>query len=306
MTSILIRAAALAALIVLGYSLKKSRVLKREDFAVLTQLVMKITLPCAVITNFSNLKVETSFLLLVVLGVASNVIMLGLGYLLSLRRTREEKAFSMINSAGYNIGSFSMPYLQSFLNESGILAVCLFDAGNSLMCTGMTYSIAAAVAGKERSTVRTFLKNTLSSVPLLCYVAMTILSLLHLQLPEFFLATAKVAGDANPFLAMLLLGLSFELKLSKEQAGRIVKILLVRYGTAILLALAAYRWLPFPIQLRQGMVLVLFAPLSSVCTIFTHRIRGNTELSGTLNSISIVCSILIMTGLMLWMQAVSG
>lgn len=67
------------------------------------------------------------------------------------------QAFNIINFSGYNIGCFTLPFIQSFIGPAGVVATCLFDAGNSVMCTGATYSIAkAAAGGKEGTTVRGF------------------------------------------------------------------------------------------------------------------------------------------------------
>lgn len=303
MIEVLLRAASLIAIVLIGYLFKRRNIITMADFPALSSVVIKITLPCAIISSFSKLQVSTSLLFLIFLGFLCNVLMVGIGYLISWNKSTEDKAFYMINCAGYNIGSFAVPYIQGFMGPQGFLAVCLFDAGNAVMCTGATYSLASGVLrSKEKMGIRFFLSNFFSSVPVDIYLLMTILSLLHIRLPSVILSIADLGGAANPFLAMLLLGVAFEVRLSKDQIAQLLRILTIRYTIATLLAAAFYFFLPFTPEIKQAMAIAVFSPLSSLCTIFTARIKGDANLSGTINSMSIVISTCLMTGLLLWMH----
>ncbi len=68
MADILTRAAALICMIALAFTLKKIHILKKEDFRVVSALVVKITLPCAIINNFSQMDFDTSLFFLVPIG----------------------------------------------------------------------------------------------------------------------------------------------------------------------------------------------------------------------------------------------
>ena len=302
MLTILISAGSLIAIIILGYVLKRCGFFSMDDFSTISKLIIKITLPCAVITNFDKIQVETGLLWIAIIGIACNLIMSGFGYFLHRKHSPAEKAFAVVNFSGYNIGSFAMPYVQSFLGPLGILSVCIFDSGNSIMCTGSTYSLAVGIKGNEKPTVKAFLSRTLSSIPILTYVTMMILSICRIHLPEFVLSFADVVGKANPFLAMMTLGIAFEIHLSKDKVKQLLQMLFVRYGISVLLALSFFFLLPFPLEIRQGLVLISFAPISGLCTLFTEKIDGDVHFSGTISSISIVLSVAIMTSLMLWMQ----
>ena len=54
MLEILTRAGSFIAIIVLGYVLKKIGVFREEDFGVLSKIVIRITLPAAIITSFAG------------------------------------------------------------------------------------------------------------------------------------------------------------------------------------------------------------------------------------------------------------
>jgi len=299
---VLMKAASFVMIIVLGYFLKRIGFFKQADFNLISRMVLNITLPCAVITSFEELSLETSLLILVGIGVVCNLVMIGTGYMVSRRRTHTEKAFNMINFSGYNIGCFTLPYVQNFLGPAGVVATCLFDAGNSVLCTGGTYSIASAVANKEKTTVAPFLKKMFSSVPMDTYLIMLALSLLHITLPKGVTSFTGIVGQANGFLAMLMIGIGFELQLEKSQVAKILKAIMIRYGMAVLFAAGFYFLLPLPLEVRLVLVLIAFAPISAVCTAFTQKCGGNVAMSSTLNSLSILISIVLMTSLMVMLN----
>ena len=130
---VLAKAFAFMGIIVLGYTLKKVHVFKPEDFYVLSKIVIRITLPCAIISNFSKISMDMSMLILCVIGIVCNLIYVGIGYGINQKRSGDAKAFDMLNLSGYNIGNFTMPFIQNFLGLSDLLLlVCLMQ--ETLLC----------------------------------------------------------------------------------------------------------------------------------------------------------------------------
>lgn len=302
MGEVLIKAGALVLIIVLGYGLKRAGFFKVTDFTFLSKVVINLTLPGAIVTNFSKISFEAQLLWLVVIGVACNLVMIGVGYLTALHDTKIEKAFWLINYSGYNIGSFAMPYIQGFLGPMGVVSACVFDAGNAILCTGGTYSIAASVAATgEKGGLGSFLKKMFSSIPLDVYIVMLVLAGLQIRLPSLVLRFAETVGGANSFLAMLMLGIGFELHMEKGKLGKVIRALLLRYGIAAGFAAVLYYLTPFALETRQVLAIICFSPISSICPIFTKRCGGDVALSSTVSSISIIVSIVIMTTLMIVM-----
>lgn len=302
MWSVLAKALAFVGIIAMGYILKRKSFFELKDFYILSRIVVKITLPCAIISNFSNITIDLSLLVLCVVGFVCNVVYVALGYLLNRKGSREEKAFGAINASGYNIGNFTMPFVQSFLGPVGFAACSLFDTGNAVMCTGLTYSIASAIQGKGgKVSVKSMAKTLFSSLPFDSYLLMTVLVLMHWKLPELLVTFANTAGNANPFLALLMIGIGFEIRLDKSKLARLVKMLALRYGTAAVLCLGFYFFTPFEQEIRQALAIIAFGPVSSVATAYTGALGGDVELSSAMNSLSIVISIVCITVLLLVM-----
>lgn len=302
METILLKVTALVLIIVLSYALKRYRFFKVEDFKVISNMVLKITLPCAVISNFNRIDVNASLFSLILIGAICNVLTIGFGYLAALRKNKETRAFNMINYSGYNIGCFTMPYIQSFLSPSSVVATCLFDAGNSLFCTGATYSMAAAVAHTgEKSTTRLFFKRMFSSLPMDVYILMVLFAWMQIKLPYSVIAFTDIVGAANPFLAMVMIGIGFEFHTDRNKLLRIGGILLNRYLVAIVLAWLFYHYAPFDAEIRKLLALIAFAPVSAVCAIFTAKCKGDVAMSCTVNSLTVILSVIFMTVLMIYL-----
>lgn len=296
MAAVLMKAMAFVSIIVLGYVLKRAGFFKKEDFYLISRIVVRITLPAAIVSNFSKISMDLSLLVFCVIGVVCNVVMVTIGYLLNLKGTKEEKAFDMLNLSGYNIGNFTMPFVQSFLGPVGFAATSLFDAGNAVMCTGVTKSAAITVIGGEgNSSLGKTLKTLFSSIPFDAYIIMTLLSILNIKLPGAVLSFVETVGGANAFLALLMIGIGFELHADKKKLARVIRILVVRYGTALLFALGFYFLSPFSEELRMTIAIVVFGPVSSVSPAFTGEIKGDVELASAVNSLSIICSIVCIT-----------
>jgi len=300
---VLTKATVFIAIIVMGYLLKRKGFFKASDFRIISKIVLNITLPCAVISNFNNLKIDMSLLFLIFIGIICNLVTVGAGYLVALKKSDDEKAFNMINFSGYNIGCFAMPYVQSFLGPIGVVATCLFDAGNSLLCTGGTYSIASAVAKTDgKTTLSSFIKKVFSSIPLNTYIIMLIVSYFNFQIPKPIIMFTDTVGAGNGFLAMLMVGVGLELNLKRSQIGKIVQTLSIRYGISIIMAFIFFIFLPFSLEVRQVLAIIVFAPVSAVSIAFTEKCNGDVGLASAINSSSIIFSIIVMTSMLLIMN----
>lgn len=297
MAAVLTKAMAFVAVIIMGYLLKRAGFFHAKDFYLISGIVIKITLPAAIVSNFSRITMDYSLLAMCLIGLFCNFVTIGVGYLMNLNGSKENKAFFMLNMSGYNIGNFTMPFVQSFLSPVGFAATSLFDAGNSVMCTGMTYTLAGMVVGEEeKPSLKKMIRKLFSSVPFDAYVVMTLLSILSIRLPAVVVSFADTAGGANAFLALFMLGIGFEIRMEKEKLARIIKILSVRYVIAVLFSAGFYFLGPFDLEVRQTLAIVSLGPVASVAPAFTGALNGDVEMASAVNSLSIIISIVAITG----------
>lgn len=293
MAAVLSRAACFVAIIILGQVLRRVHFFQPEDFKVFSKIVLKITLPAAIVYSFSDKEITLSLLPIALLGLGGGILYIVAAMVINVRSSKEQRGFEMLNMAGYNIGNFTLPFVQSFLGPVGVVTSSLFDTGNAVICLGGAFSAASMAKGVGGNfSVKKIVRTLVTSVPFDAYVVMVTLSLLHLRLPQGVISFAEIISNANAAMAMLMLGVGFNLSGNKEQIREIVKMLSVRYGIAVMLALGFYFLLPYDLEYRQTLAVMAFAPLSSAAPAFTVDLKGDTGLASAVNSISIVISII--------------
>ena len=248
MLEVLIKSLTFILIIVIAYSLKQIKVLKKEDANVLATIIMNITLPCALLTSANGIELNGVIIILIVIGIFTNVIMIMSGYFATQHEDNCLKASFMINTSGYNIGNFVLPFVQSFFPGLGVVYLCSFDIGNALMGLGITYAAADHVAsGENHFSLKELLKKLFSSIPFDVYVLIFILAIFKLQIPTPILSIADTIGAGNSFLAMLMIGLLLEIRISPREVKNVIKVLYLRIIGTIMISLITYFIFPLPL-----------------------------------------------------------
>ncbi|NCB00448.1 MAG: AEC family transporter [Clostridia bacterium] len=302
MTGILLKALAYVFIILLGYILKIKGFFAPGDQRVVSNIVMNITFPAAIITNFASLKLDRSLYSIIVLGVILNLALIALGWLFSRGKPDGTRGLYMLSVSGFNIGLFSLPFIQNFLGAFGAGILSLFDIGNAALVTGGTYAIASQLLKrKESSGLLPVLNVLLASAPFVTYMTMMILSFIQIPIPATVTAFTAPIGAANPFMAMLMVGLMLEIRGGGQQAREVTTVLILRLLGSSLLALIAYFLLPYSLAVRQILVLLLFSPLSGLTPVFTQKLGGDAGQASLLASLTVLSGLIIMTSLIVVM-----
>lgn len=302
MEEVFTRALCFVAIIILGFVLRRIGFFSEGAFHTLSQIVIKITLPASIVKSFSGSTLEVSMLLVMGLGLGAGIVYTVAAYLVNLKKPKEQQAFDVVNLPGYNIGVFAMPFISSFLGSAGVVTTGIFDSGNAFVCLGGSYGIAASIKDGSGFSFKRIFKALATSVPFLVYIFMLILSLLKLTLPALVLECANIISSGNAVLAMLMIGVGFKLEAKKEQIGHLVKIVVMRYAIAAVIAAVFYFLLPLSLEVRQTLVLLAFAPIGAAVPGFTAQLKGDTGLSSAINSVCIIISIIIMVALLFVMR----
>lgn len=292
MGDVLIQAIGFILVICVGFFAKKARILKKEDGFTIATIIMNITLPCALFTSASGITIDTTMMIMLVLGIVLNLFMVLVGYVAGRKVEKTRQAAYMINCSGYNIGNFTLPFVQSFFPGLGIAYLCMLDVGNAMMCLGGTYALASGVASNDdKITVKMVVLKLLSSIPFDVYIIIFLLSLFKITLPTPVLSIASYIGNANGFLVMLMIGLLLEIKMTRHDVKDVIKILVLRFGWSIVLALGCYYLLPLPLLARKILALSLVSPVTTMATVFSKRCGYERDMPAVVNSLSIIISI---------------
>lgn len=300
MEAILVKSAGFIFVILLGFFLKRVGVFKVEDAKVLNKAMLYVTLPAILINAFREFKFDASLFVILMIGFVANIILMIVGRYVGKNSDGKTRAIYMLSLGGYNIGSFSLPFVQNFFPVAGLISVVMFDIGNTLMCAGGTYSFAAMeVAGEKKFSIKALAKNLVQAFPFDLYVSLFVLSLLNFKFPERVYEIATMISGANIVIVMLMLGILFEVNLTKDARKQITTILVLRYAFSTLLSILVYFFTPFDIMAKQIVVLLLFSPITSMTAIFCTKLECDHSVYGTATSLSIPISIAVMVGLLL-------
>lgn len=300
MLVVLSKAIAFVLIILIGYICKRRGVFAPTDYQLISKIVLNITLPCAVISSFAHFQLDLSLLAAVALGLSGNCVMLFVALMLTRRETLAAKIFYIFSLAGYNIGCFTLPFAQAFLTPFAVVALCMFDVGNSIMCTGMTYALTASCIGyadghKDRFSMKSIAEKLLHSAPFVVYISMLILSLFGVQFPKSVYTFTDIVGAANPFLSMLMIGMMFEIKLDKQAMGYVKELFSVRYLISLACAGAFIYFAPFKQEVNYVIALAFMAPCTIIGPIFVDKLGGNVQLASLFNSMTIITSVILFT-----------
>ena len=307
MLVVLSKALAFVLIILIGYICKRRGFFSPTDYQVVSKIVLNITLPCAVINSFAHFEMDYSLIAAVFLGLFGNLLMLFVSLMLTRGDTPATKIFYIFSLAGYNVGCFTLPFAQAFLTPFAVVGLCMFDVGNSIMCTGMTYALTASCIGyadgrKDKFSMKNITQKLLHSVPFVVYISMLVLSLLMIllaaldvKLPSAVFTLTRPAGQANAFIAMMMIGMMFEIKLDKKAMGYVKELFSVRYAISLLCAAAFLYLAPFKQEINYVIALAFMAPCTIIGPIFVEKLGANVQLASLFNSLTIITSVILFT-----------
>lgn len=296
MTEILTRALGFIIIIITGYLFKKRGIITLSESKVISKIIMNLTLPAALASGFQGVVINSTLVSMIFLGILTNAIMLLIGFIVSKRKSSIDKVFYMINSSGYNIGNFTIPYAQAFFPSSTLAALCLFDMGNGMMCLGISFAVVSAVVNREmKFSFSNFFKILFSSPSFVTYIFMFIITSIGIYLPNSAYSVIKLFGNANTFLAMFLIGIIFEINIDLENAKKILKVISVRYIGSIVFASIIFFFLPFSHDIKTILFMAVFSPILSIAPIYCQKLGSDYSLAGVINSLCIVFSLISMT-----------
>ncbi len=295
MSPILTRTFLYTIVLLMGYFGKKAKLFQPSDSRFLSSVILYITLPCAIVNGFQGVILSPALAASFGVGLAANILLLFAGLIVSIKKSPKQRAFFALNLSSYNVGNFAMPFLTGMLAADGFAALCMFDIAVAMMTYGVNVAIADGIMGSGKAfSLKPMFKKIFTTPTFLMYLLLIILSLLHLSLPPLVLEVTALAGGANAFLAMLSIGILFDMKIPKTGLKDLILLLATRYGLKFAMAFVVLL-LPFPKEIRQGLAVVLVAPIASSAPLLTENAGANGQLAAVANSISIPLSILSMS-----------
>ena len=294
MGNILLQSGTLIFLIVLGYVLKCVGLFKQSDSRLLASIMLHVTLPAILINAFRDFVPDARLLIFSLVGLAANVIMSVVGWKLGKKEGPLANAMYMLCTSGYNVGSFCVPFIQ-ILFPHMVLHVVMFDIGNTIMTSGMNFSFASMLLHPgEKFTLKKLGKTLISTFTFDLYMGLLLLAILRVPIPDVVYSVTTTIANGNAVVVMLMLGILFEVKLTKTARRQVFEILATRLIGGVLFALIVYFVLPLPMEYRQVLVLLLMGPMTSMSAVFGAKLECDPDVYGTSTSLTIAISVIFM------------
>ena len=286
--------------IAMGCLLRHLGFFARDDHRLLSKIMINITLPCAIIQGFAGFVRDPKLFWIVAVGFLCAFLPMLLMYLGTRGVETRLRAYRMLNIGGYNVGCFSLPLIEAFFSGTGVVAACMFDIGNAVMMTGGSYAMTSTLlgtGGETRESARELLIKFFKSVPFDTYMVLFAMMALDIEIPQIVFDMTRPAGQANAFIAMLMIGMMLRPVGNPAQAKEIAREIGLRTAFAAVSASVCYFLLPYDLVTRQALAVLCFAPLSSLAPIYTDRCHADGALASLTNSASIAVSLVCMIAL---------
>lgn len=279
-------------IIILGYVLQRSGILKERDGEAVARVIFNITLPSLIITTFSTVAIDLSLISLITAGMLYGAF-IGLIGLWFFRRVPDRSTRGMLSmiTPGFNIGMFFYPLVEGIWGPQGLTYFGMFDVGNAFVVFGLSYLIGDYFSGEK---VKLNFKNVITrlsaSIPFWGYIIACAFNLLGLRFPPLVLDVTAVLAKANMPLSLLLLG--FYLRFSFEAAylKDMLKVISIRYLTGLVVGLTCFFLLPAEPMIRYTLLLSLLLPISASCLPYSIEFNYNKNFVGTLTNITVLIS----------------
>lgn len=285
-------------LILLGYFLKRVKILKEADSQVLAALVLNVTLPALVIVNLNQADLDVSLSILPVMMVLYGIIAKIIAISFFLKYDNEMRGTIGMMMASLNIGLFAYPLVQAIWPKVGMIYFGMADIGGAIVMFGLTYFVGSYFSNIENNTFnfKFLLINIVRSIPLMTYLIMFGLNMGNIHLPHAVITFLSTLANANMPLSMILLGLMLNFRIERKYLPIALKYLLIHYGFGLLCGLCVYYFLPVSDQMIKTTLMVIWLlPIGVAVIPYSLQFKYRTlPLIGMTTNMTIIISIVIL------------
>ncbi|MHC5268107.1 AEC family transporter [Enterococcus sp. LJL98] len=281
-------------MILLGFLMKRVGLLQKSDGTLLARVIMNITLPAVIIVNFMDLTIDRGLLLFIAIALVWYFVQLTSAYFYARKKDAMSKALFMYGASGFNIGNFTLPFVQS-VAPLGIPLVSMFDVGNNLLLSGGNKIVIDQVIGHSHQVrLKQIGLQLAKSIPFSCYLIMFLFSYFSVEIPHFVMTLATPVASANVFLSMFMIGLYLEFRLPKAAIKEIIAVLALRYGIGFFV-IGLLAFLPVSDLTKSMLSLLALTPIPLFGIMFAVSSGVKEEVLGFAASISFLLSLPLMT-----------
>lgn len=277
----------------IGYSLKKFGVLKKEEAGVLIRLVFYLMSPAVIITSMSSMKFSETLIYYPISAICIHIFMYFLTLIIAnkLKISDKEKVIFRGSTLIMNM-TFVLPFFIVFFGEENVYLLSLFDAGNLLMVTTVVYSIFITNSGSLLNKIKTVLKSPL----IISMIIGALLNITGIRLPKGIEITIQNIASITGTVIMIALGAYFTPKFSKLKLSVIV--ILVKMLGVLFIGTILGKVLPIDEMGKMLILLGAMSPVGNNVLSYALITDGDVEMATNVISLSNIVSFIAISVLL--------
>lgn len=277
----------------IGYSLKRFGVLKKEEAGVLIRLVFYLMSPTVIITSMSSMKFSETLIYYPISAICIHIFMYFLTLIIAnkLKISDKEKVIFRGSTLIMNM-TFVLPFFIVFFGEENVYLLSLFDAGNLLMVTTVVYSIFITNSGSLLNKIKTVLKSPL----IISMIIGALLNITGIRLPRGVEITIQNIASITGTVIMIALGAYFTPKFSKLKLSVIV--ILVKMLGVLFIGTILGKVLPIDEMGKMLILLGAMSPVGNNVLSYALITDGDVEMATNVISLSNIVSFIAISVLL--------
>lgn len=277
----------------IGYSLKRFGVLKKEEAGVLIRLVFYLMSPTVIITSMSSMKFSETLIYYPISAICIHIFMYFLTLIIAnkLKISDKEKVIFRGSTLIMNM-TFVLPFFIVFFGEENVYLLSLFDAGNLLMVTTVVYSIFITNSGSLLNKIKTVLKSPL----IISMIIGALLNITGIRLPRGVEITIQNIASITGTVIMIALGAYFTPKFSKLKLSVIV--ILVKMLGVVFIGTILGKVLPIDEMGKMLILLGAMSPVGNNVLSYALITDGDVEMATNVISLSNIVSFIAISVLL--------
>ena len=282
-------------IIVIGFILKKLKIITEENGKVIAKIIFNVTLPAIILRVMSTLEFNLSLILIPLIIIFFGLGMLFLGLILFRNAPREIRGLILMTIFGFNVVHLAFPLVEGIWGEEGFQYIALVDAGNAILIFLICYLIGAIHSPKVEAeeidvNLKYISKKLLKSTPLISYIIGLSMNFSGVSFPDLVMDLLLILGRANTALTLLLLGIFLNFQFEKAEWGIVLKVLVIRYSFGLLVGLILFFFLPFDHLYRLIIVIALILPVGLATIPFSVEFDYDERLINMIVTLTIIIS----------------
>jgi len=236
-------------IVVIGYLVKKFKILNEIDGDTVAKIIFNITLPAVILKFATTIQFDFKLILLPIIGIFFGFLIAFIAFIIFRKEPSRLKGVMIMTTMGFSVGNFFFPLVEGIWGSLGMQYIALFDMGNAFTLFITCYLISTIYSPKNQElsvkiNYKFMLKRIIKSAPILSYFVAIIFNFSGIGIPTFFSELVNILAKANTALAWLLLGIFLHFKFNRKEWISIIKVLVVRYGLGLVVGLSLFFFLP--------------------------------------------------------------